>query len=126
MAILIGKHIDQMAFDEGKGIRPLPVLLGERAARALNIAALAAIYAVTAALIVLGQLTAFAAVIAIAFPRAWRAMRLLGRPRPPAPPEGYVGWPLWYHRACLAHSRVFGWAYIAGLAGGAAWPGLRA
>jgi 1,4-dihydroxy-2-naphthoate polyprenyltransferase len=126
MSILVGKHIDQMDFDAGKRIRTLPVLLGERVARALNIAALASIYAVTAALIVLGQLTPFAAVIAIAFPRAWRAMKLMGRPRPPAPPEGYVGWPLWYHRACLAHSRVFGWAYIAGLAGGAAWPGLRA
>jgi 1,4-dihydroxy-2-naphthoate octaprenyltransferase len=126
MAILVGKHIDQMDFDRGKRIRTLPVLLGERAARALNIAALASIYAVTAALIVLGQLTAFAAVIAIAFPRAWHAMKLMSHPRPPRPPEGYVGWPLWYHRACLAHSRVFGWAYIAGLAGGAAWAGVRA
>jgi 1,4-dihydroxy-2-naphthoate octaprenyltransferase len=126
MAILVGKHIDQMDFDRGKRIRTLAVLLGERAARALNIAALASIYAVTAALIVLGQLTLFAAVIAIAFPRAWRAIKLMGHPRPPTPPEGYVGWPLWYHRACLAHSRVFGWAYIAGLAGGAAWPGVRA
>jgi 1,4-dihydroxy-2-naphthoate octaprenyltransferase len=126
MAILVGKHIDQVDFDGGKRIRTLPVLLGERAARALNIAALASIYAITAALIVLGQLTAFAAIIAIAFPRAWRAVKIMSRPRPAAPPEGYVGWPLWYHRACLAHNRVFGWAYILGLAGGAAWPGLRA
>jgi len=29
MAILVGKHIDQMDFDRGKGIRTLPVLLGE-------------------------------------------------------------------------------------------------
>ena len=126
MAILVGKHIDQMDFDGGKRIRTLPVLLGERAARTLNVAALASIYAVTAALIALGQLTAFAAVIAIAFPRAWRAVKIMSRPRPASPPEGYVGWPLWYHRACLAHNRVFGWAYILGLAGGAAWPGLRA
>jgi 1,4-dihydroxy-2-naphthoate octaprenyltransferase len=126
MAILVGKHIDQMGFDGGKRIRTLPVLLGERAARSLNIAALASIYAVTAALIVLGQLTAFAAVIAIALPRAWRAVKIMSHPRPASPPEGYVGWPLWYHRACLAHNRVFGWAYILGLASGAAWPGVRA
>lgn len=125
MAILVGKHIDQMDFDGGRRIRTLPVLLGERAARTLNIAALASIYAVTAALIVLGQLTAFAAVIAIAFPRAWRAVKIMSHRRPASPPEGYVGWPLWYHRACLAHNRVFGWAYIAGLAGGAAWPDIR-
>jgi 1,4-dihydroxy-2-naphthoate octaprenyltransferase len=126
MSILVGKHIDQMDFDGGKRIRTLPVLLGERAARTLNIAALASIYAVTAALIALGQLTAFAAVIAIALPRAWRAVRIMSRPRPASPPEGYVGWPLWYHRACLAHNRVLGWAYIAGLAGGAVWPGVCA
>jgi 1,4-dihydroxy-2-naphthoate octaprenyltransferase len=125
MSILVGKHIDQMDFDRGKDIRTLPVLLGERAARAFNVATIALIYAVTAALIAFGQLTPFAAVIVVAFPRAWRAMKLMGEPRPPKPPEGYVGWPLWYHRACLVHNRLFGWLYILGLAGGAAWPGLR-
>jgi 1,4-dihydroxy-2-naphthoate octaprenyltransferase len=125
MAILVGKHIDQMDFDRGKGIRTLPVLLGERAARAFNVATLALIYAVTAALILAGQLTPFAAVIAFALPRAWRAIRLMSEPRPASAPEGYVGWPLWYHRACLVHNRLFGWLYILGLAGGAAWPTLR-
>jgi 1,4-dihydroxy-2-naphthoate octaprenyltransferase len=125
MSILVGKHIDQMDFDRGKSIRTLPVLLGERAARALNVATVALIYAVTFALIALGQLTPFAAVIVVAFPRAWRAMKLMREPRPARPPEGYVGWPLWYHRACLAHNRLFGWLYILGLAGGAVWPNLR-
>jgi 1,4-dihydroxy-2-naphthoate octaprenyltransferase len=125
MSILVGKHIDQMDFDRGKNIRTLPVLLGERTARALNVATLALIYLVTAGLIVAGALTPFAAVIVIALPRAWRAMTLMSRPRPQKAPEGYVGWPLWYHRACLVHNRLFGWVYILGLAGGAAWPGLR-
>jgi 1,4-dihydroxy-2-naphthoate octaprenyltransferase len=125
MSILVGKHIDQMDFDRGKNIRTLPVLLGERTARALNVATLALIYLVTAGLIVAGALTPFAAVIVIALPRAWRAMTLMSRPRPQNAPEGYVGWPLWYHRACLVHNRLFGWIYILGLAGGAAWPGLR-
>src|SRR5499427_10701849 len=109
MSILVGKHIDQMDFDRGKSIRTLPVLLGERAARALNVATIALIYAVTTALIALGQLTPFAAVIFLAFPRAWRAMALMRQQRPPKAPEGYVGWPLWYHRACLVHNRLFGW-----------------
>jgi len=125
MSILVGKHIDQMDFDRSKGIRTLPVLLGERAARALNVATVTLIYLVTAVLIVFGQLTPFVAVIAVAFPRAWRAMKLMGEPRPARAPEGYVGWPLWYHRACLVHNRLFGWVYILGLAAGAAWPGLR-
>jgi 1,4-dihydroxy-2-naphthoate octaprenyltransferase len=49
----------------------------------------------------------------------------MSRARPAAPPEGYVGWPLWYHRVCLEHNRLFGWMYIAGLAAGAAWPAVR-
>ena len=125
MSILVGKHIDQMDFDRGKGIRTLPVLLGERAARALNVATVVSMYAVTAVLIAAGLLTPFAAVIAVAFPRALRAVKLMSRARPAAAPEGYVGWPLWYHRACLVHNRLFGWLYILGLAAGAAWPGLR-
>ena len=125
MSILVGKHIDQIGFDTGKGIRTLPVLLGERAARALNIAIVVSIYVVTAALIAFGRLTPFAAVILVALPRAARAISVMHRPRPAAPPEGYVGWPLWYHRVCLEHNRVFGWMYIAGLAVGAASPTVR-
>lgn len=119
MTILIGKHIDQMDFDSRRNIRTLPVLLGERAARVLNIVAIFAIYAIIAILIGLGRLTPFAAAVVFAAPRAVRATKLMSRPRPVAPPKGYIGWPLWYHRACLEHSRVVGWAYIGGLAAGA-------
>jgi 1,4-dihydroxy-2-naphthoate octaprenyltransferase len=125
MSILTGKHIDQMDFDAGRGIRTLPVLLGEKAARAFNVATVVLIYVVTAVLIAIGQLTPFAALIVVAFPRAARAISIMSRPRPAAPPEGYVGWPLWYHRVCLAHNRLFGWIYILGLALGAAWPAVQ-
>jgi len=124
MTILTGKHIDQMDFDARHGIRTLPVLIGERAARVLNIAAIGAIYAIVAVLIALGRLTPFAALIVFALPRAIHAVGIMARPRPAAAPEGYVGWPLWYHRVCLGHDRVLGWAYIGGLAAGAAWRGL--
>lgn len=121
MAILIGKHIDQMSFDAPRAIRTLPVLIGEAAARTLVIAALVAIYALIAALVVVGRLTPFALAAVIAAPRAVRAIRVMSRPRPAAPPAGYVGWPLWYHRVCLEHNRLFGWSYIAGLAAGVAF-----
>jgi len=125
MTILVGKHIDQMDFDSGRSIQTLPVLIGESAARALNIAAICAIYAIVAILISLGQLTPFAALIVVATPRAILAVKRMTRPRPAAPPDGYVGWPLWYHRVCLEHSRVLGWAYIGGLAAGPAWRALK-
>jgi 1,4-dihydroxy-2-naphthoate polyprenyltransferase len=121
MTILMGKHIDQMDFDSGRNIQTLPVLIGESAARALNIAAICAIYAIVAILIGFGQLTPFTALIVVAAPRAVLAVKRMSRPRPPPPPDGYVGWPLWYHRVCLEHNRMFGWAYIGGLAAGALW-----
>lgn len=126
MTILMGKHIDQMDFDSRTGIRTLPVLIGERAARVLNLGAVFAMYAIVAVLIGLERLTPFAVAIVLAVPRAVHAVRTMGLPRPPAPPPGYIGWPLWYHRACLAHNRVFGWAYIGGLAAEVAWHGLAA
>lgn len=125
MSILTGKHIDQMAFDAGRGNRTLPVLLGERVVRAVNRAALVVIYIVTAGLIAFGQLTAFAAIVALALPAGRFAVSVMSRPRPAAPPAGYVGWPLWYHRVCLEHNRQFGWLYILGLTAGAVWPGVR-
>jgi len=125
MSILTGKHIDQMAFDAGKGNRTLPVLLGEATARAVNRATVVLMYLVVAVLIVSGRLTPFAAIVALALPRALRAVSVMSRPRPAAAPAGYVGWPLWYHRVCLEHNRRFGWLYILGLAAGALWPAAR-
>lgn len=125
MSILIGKHIDQADFDRSHGQRTLPVVLGERRARVLNRSVMIAMYLISALLIVLGRLTPFAALIVVALPRARRTVTVMGRPRPAAAPLGYVGWPLWYHRACLIHNRLFGWAYIGGLALGAIAPGVR-
>ena len=125
MSILTGKHIDQMTFDAGKGNRTLPVIMGECAARAFNQATIILIYGLSAVLIAHGELTPFAAVVALALPYGWRALSVMSRPRPASAPGGYVGWPLWHHRVCLEHNRRFGWLYILGLAAGAVWPGVR-
>ncbi|HKO15902.1 MAG TPA: prenyltransferase [Gemmatimonadaceae bacterium] len=125
MSILVGKHIDQRAFDDRKHQRTLPVLLGERRARALNRASVSGMYVFVAVGIASGALTPFTLVVLLAAPRAVRAIRVMSTPAPDAPPAGYVGWPLWYHRVCLVHNRAFGWLYIAGIAAGAIFPGSR-
>jgi len=125
MSILVGKHIDQRAFDTDHRQRTLPVLLGERTARRLNQVAVAGMYVATAITVALGSLTPFALVIVVAAPRAIHALRVMSRPAPTEPPAGYVGWPLWYHRVCLVHNRAFGWLFIVGLAVGAVFPDVR-
>jgi hypothetical protein len=44
--------------------------------------------------------------------------------RPASAWEGYVGWPLWYHRSVWCTS-AFGWLYILGLVGGAVTAAVR-
>jgi 1,4-dihydroxy-2-naphthoate octaprenyltransferase len=121
MTILVGKHIDQMPFDGGRGIQTLPVLIGETNARLLLGASLAAMYVIVALLILAGTVTPFAALVVVSLPRGLKAIRIVREPHPAEPPPGYVGWPLWYHRACLVHNRLFGWTYIGGLALGVVW-----
>ena len=82
-------------------------------------------YVVTAVTVALGSLTPFALLIVLAAPRALRALRVMAAPAPTEPPTGYVGWPLWYHRVCLVHNRLFGRLFIAGLALGAVFPHVR-
>jgi 1,4-dihydroxy-2-naphthoate octaprenyltransferase len=125
MSILTGKHIDQLEFDRPHGHRTMPVILGADRARVTNQVTIAAMYGLVALLIGVGRLTPFAALVAVALPRAVRAISVTARPRPVSPPPGYVGWPLWYHRVSLVHNRLFGWTYIGGLALGAiagSWP----
>ena len=123
MSILVGKHVDQRGFDREHHQRTLPVVLGERAARRLNQAAVGGMYVTAAVAVGFGALTPFVALVLVAAPRALRALRVMAAPAPAEPPAGYVGWPLWYHRVCLVHNRAFGWLFVAGLALGAIWPG---
>lgn len=124
-SILVGKHIDQRQFDRGQAQRTLPVLLGERAARGLNRAVVAGMYVLVVAAILAGALSPLVLLVALALPRALHTLRVMSAPAPAGPPPGYVGWPLWYHRVCLLHNRLFGWLFLLGLAAGALLPALR-
>ncbi len=124
-SILIGKHIDQRAFDTSQDQRTLPVLMGESGARLLNRTVVIGMYVLTAVGIAVGSLSPLLVVVLVAAPRALRAVRVMSAPAPAEAPAGYVGWPLWYHRVCLVHNRLFGWLFIAGVAVGAIWPSFR-
>lgn len=115
MSILVGKHIDQMGFDRRIGQHTLPLLLGSRIARKLNVALICSMYIAVALLVLGGLVPLLALLVFFNLPNAVRAVRTLSRPKPAKAPKGYIGWPLWYHKVSLIQDRNFGWLYIAGL-----------
>ena len=50
-----------------------------------------------------------------AFRHALNAIRLLNKPRPAGPPEGYPAWPTWFSAVTFFHNRQFGGLLIVGL-----------
>ena len=113
--VLMGKHIDKAPWDGPQGIKTLPVLLGERAARRVTQGMMAAFYVTVAALVVVGALpwpalVAFAAVPALV--KVWKAF---DQPRPEQPPRNFPVWPLWFAPIAFLHTRRAGALLVLGL-----------
>jgi len=116
-SINVGKHIDKSGEDRLKGVGTLPVVIGETAARALNMAAIILAYAVTLYLIVVPRfLTPVMVIVFFAAPQALKALKLLSRPRPKEAPPGYPVWPRWFSTVSFVHNRKFGNLFILGVA----------
>lgn len=113
--VLVAKHLDQIDFDRSRNQRTLPVVIGDRAGRMLLQGELVAMYLCVVALVVAGLVTPFALAVFLSFPAAARDFKVLAAPRPASAPEGFVGWPLWFHRHNLVHNKRFGWTFILGL-----------
>ncbi len=69
-------------------------------------------YLVVLVLVAMRYITPLALLIFLNFPQGVKTMKVFSNPRPDSPPDGYVGWPLWYHRFTLVHNKRFGWLYI--------------
>lgn len=113
--VLFGKHLDKLAFDRQKGIRTLPIVLGDSAARWLTIVLSAGMYISTAALAVWQEMWALV-IVAGALPLFLLVYRFYSRPKPAEKPAGYRGWPLWFVAVAFIHNRRFGLLFVAGLA----------
>jgi 1,4-dihydroxy-2-naphthoate octaprenyltransferase len=116
--VLFGKHIDKLDADAGKGIRTMPVLLGEANARRATIVMFTLEYVLVAALVLSGSLSWLLLVVAAALPWYVRALRVYRQPRPAAPPAEYPPniWPLWFSAFAFQHTRRFGSLFLLGLA----------
>jgi 1,4-dihydroxy-2-naphthoate octaprenyltransferase len=121
-AVLMGKHIDKLPWDQKLGIGTLPVLMGEERARWLTRMMMASFYVLVVALVVVKALPVFALVALLGLPRLRQVWGYFTRPRPEKPPEDYPVWPLWFASAAFVHTRRAGALLIAGMAAGALVP----
>ena len=113
--VLVGKHIDKLPMDAAKGIRTLPVILGDGASRTLDRALMVAFYVLVAALVAWGTLGVWALLVFVSLPRLIQTWRTFGEPRPAAPPAGYPIWPLWYVAWAFRLTRQAGGLLVLGL-----------
>lgn len=113
--VIFGKHIDKLDMDREKGIRTLPVLIGERAARHATIAMMLAPYPITLGLIAQRFFTPVMAVVLLALPHTLRHARVFLQPKLATPPAGQVGWPLFFVAHAFLNNRRFGVLFLSGL-----------
>jgi 1,4-dihydroxy-2-naphthoate octaprenyltransferase len=113
--VLIGKHIDKIVVDREKGIRTLPVFLGERSSLWLNQALMVLYYVVTLALVLSGTLGVWVLLVVVALPRLRQVWKIYNEPKPGEPPENYPVWPLWFVSAAFYHNKLAGGMFVLGL-----------
>jgi len=116
-AVIFGKHVDKLPFDDARGVRTLPVRLGMERSRVWIVAMTVLQYLSLPVLIVSGVLPWTVLVVLLAVPDAHRLIVTCLRPPPAERPEGYPpsAWPLWYVAFAFAHARSFGLFFITGL-----------
>ena len=117
--VIFGKHIDKYAEDRVKRIRTLPVIIGERAARAIMAAILGLQYVFVAYLVAIGFFTPILLIVFLALPKLLPTLRVLRAQRPSAPPAGYPErvWPGWFVAYAFVHNRRWGSLLLLGLIG---------
>ena len=113
--VLFGKHIDKIAADRKKGVRTMPVLLGERRARLVAQALMIAFYPIVIGAARAGWIGAWVILVLVGLPRLVATLRTYSESPPETPPHSYVGWPLWFVGASFVHTRRAGALLILGL-----------
>jgi 1,4-dihydroxy-2-naphthoate octaprenyltransferase len=118
-AIIFGKHIDKLEADRKKGIRTLPVLLGEKAARHAVLGMMALQYLLVVYLISTGFFTPIMLVVFLSLYGFFKLIvPVYKSPKPVSMPEEYRSdvWPLWFVAFAFLHNRRFGALFVLGLA----------
>lgn len=116
VSINIGKHIDKSEEDRLKKVGTLPVRIGEKASRYLNIIVMILIYLVIIYLVFIPRyFTPAMLIILLAVKRLILAIRVHTQPKPQEPPEEFEYWPTWFAAFAFYHNRALGGLLILGL-----------
>jgi 1,4-dihydroxy-2-naphthoate octaprenyltransferase len=116
--IIFGKHIDKLEADMERGIRTLPVLLGEKAARYAVLGIMVLQYLLVAYLVLTGFFTPVMLVVFLSLYGFFKLMIPVYRsPTPATMPRKYRAdvWPLWYVAFAFLHNRRYGALFVLGL-----------
>jgi len=116
VSINIGKHIDKSDQDKIKRVGTLPVRIGEKATRYLNMVVLVLIYLVILYLIFVPRFfTPVLLIVLLAGKRLLYAVAVHAKPRPAEPPKEWKFWPTWFAGFTFYHNRLFENLFILGL-----------
>ncbi|MEW5990512.1 MAG: prenyltransferase [Chloroflexota bacterium] len=113
--VLFGKHIDKIEADKKKGVRTMPVLLGERRARLVAQALMIAYYPIVVAAALAGWIGPWILLSLLGLPKLVEVVWAFNSPKPEVAPFSYVGWPLWFVGFAFRHTRRAGALLILGL-----------
>jgi 1,4-dihydroxy-2-naphthoate octaprenyltransferase len=118
-AIIFGKHIDKLDADRRKGIRTLPVLLGEKTARHTVLGMMVLQYPLVLYLVLTGFFTPVMLVVSLSLYGFFKlTVPVYCSSKPAEMPKEYRAdvWPLWYVAFAFLHNRRFGALFALGLA----------
>lgn len=109
-SVLFGKHLDKRVSDETKGVRTLPVQLGDERSRYTVLAMLLVQYGLLMLLVLLGYLPWTVLAVLLGMKSAVRMWRVYSQKAPEAKPDFFPAsiWPLWFSAYAFAHTRVYG------------------
>lgn len=115
--VLFGKHIDKLPADKAKGIRTLPVILGEKTARYAVLGMIALQYLAVVYLTIVHFFSPILLIVMLALftiPRVWAMYK---NPKPAEKPPEYSRdiWPLWFSAMSFYHNRAYGLLLMLGL-----------
>ena len=113
--VLFGKHIDKIEADTKKGVRTMPVILGERNARLVAQLLMIAFYPIVIGSALIGWIGPWVLLVVLGLPRLISVLGVFSKPKPEVEPHSYVGWPLWFVGQAFIHTRRAGALLILGL-----------